>query len=1206
MKQPFNLIKSPLQGTNLIEAGAGTGKTYTISGIYLRLLLENHLNVDQILVVTFTEAATAELKDRILTLLRQAYSAFAGGVCTEPFLKPLVDHHPDRKTAIFRLETAIRSFDQAAIFTIHGFCLRVLQEHPFESGNTFNAELSMNQDAFYQEIADDFWRQSVYDGSPFFNLYLMQQNILPDTLRPAFQRYLSVPDIRLTPEVTVPDSSDLERQCRDSFVKITSSWPQVRSEVAEILQTDPGLNRNRYKTSLIPGLMESMDEFSRSTAFAPVLFPGFEKFTAGFIRGAVKKGYPPPCHPFFDLCFDLQKQQEHLDEIHHQKLIRLKTDFFHYLHKESAKRKKQKNFRSFDDLLLDCRHALADRNSAADLVESLRKQYAAALIDEFQDTDPVQYTIFQTIFGDPSCSILFLIGDPKQAIYSFRGADIFAYMNAAAQISRQYTLSTNWRSEKRLVHAVNTVFGNVNNPFAFHDIQYHDADASPDRKNNIRMEINGLETAPFQLWYLESTDGKPVSKSLATRLITDAVAAEISRLLNQTQVRISIEGKPAAAGDIAVLVRKNREASLVQNALSAYGIPSVIFSSASIFDSFEAFEMERLLSAVVFPGREDKIRSALTTEMLGCNAQDLMEILTHEDQYEKRYSSFVDHHFIWEKHGFLRMFSRLYRSEKIQERLMQYHDGERRITNIRHLTELIHQAGLTEKKGMGELLEWFQGQRQPGRERLDEHQLRLESDENAVKLITIHKSKGLEYPVVFCPFTWEGSKIKPSADLIAYHDDIGRRGLTLDLGSENRDDSLRCAEKEALSENLRLLYVALTRAKYICYMVWGRFSYAESSAPGYLFHFPEPGPESGSTRDMKAIDDQTLLSDLYRLSKRSDKCLHVGKMPQEPGSFYLPPENSRRDLSCRHFTTRIRNGRTLSSFSSLVHSHHENMNLSEYLQKGEEDAPDSIVPDIQPSKNQWMDIFLFPRGALPGTCLHDILEHLDFSNQDPDLVRSLIHEKLVQYGFHPNWTDTLYHMLIRLLNTPLDEKDPDFMLSRLRAENRANELEFCYPVHALTAKKLETVFRTHPGPPISKEFTDRIGKLGFGRVDGFMKGFVDLIFQYQNRFYIVDWKSNYLGNENEHYSHAALQTVMENDLYILQYHIYSVALDRYLKQRLTGYDYERHFGGVFYLFLRGFGSDSRPQAGIFRDRPSEHLIRAISDLIGDPGRSDHE
>ena len=1202
MTRQFDLIASALDGTNLIEASAGTGKTYTISGIYLRLLLEKKLAVEQILVVTFTEAATAELKDRILCLLRAAHVAFTRGTCSEAFLQPLVENHPDKMQAGRLLENAIRAFDQAAIFTIHGFCLRVLQDHPFESGNLLHTELTVNADDFYQEIADDFWRMTVNSSPPCFSQFLLQQNITPDSLRQSFQRYLPVPDLVLTPNVNAIDTEELEQQCRKSFLQVAECWKKHKTVIETILLNDKGLNRNKYRKGTLLRIMEDMDDFVQSSTCTPVLFPGFEKFTAASLEDAVKKGHAAPQHDLFDLCEELLENQSQLNQANQIRLIRLKSDFFQYLRQESARRKQEKNFRSFDDLLTDCYRALTADENSRDLIESLRTRYSAALIDEFQDTDPIQYTIFQAIFGDPSRSVLFLIGDPKQAIYSFRGADIFAYMKAAAGISRQYTLDTNWRSEEPLVNAVNTVFGNVSHPFVYHAIQYHPVHAAPDKKTGSHLEINGKGTDPFRIWMLESPPEKPISKNQIYHILPEAVASEISRLLHSGTDAVTIGGRPISAGDIAVLVRKNREAKQMQEALAACRIPSVIFSSESIFDSFEAAEMERLLAAIVSPGREDRIRSALTTEMIGYNAVDLLYLLRDEYRYEKQFSAFMDYHFMWEKRGFFRMFSQLLRRQGVPERLMQFPDGERRITNIRHVTELIHEAGLADNKGMKELFEWFQKQRQPGREQRDEHLLRLESDEHAVKLVTIHKSKGLEYPIVFCPFTWENSLARPNADLIPFHDESNDMRLTLDLGVEKQESGLKLAEKELLSENLRLLYVALTRAQNMCYLVWGRISQAESSAPGYLFHFHDTDQ---AARNFKSMSDQDLLDDLERIARHPDTGVRIEKMPAEPGLLYEPPKTDPHSLRCRTFSAAIKSGWMLSSFSSLIHSRHDDLDLAEYLQKGEENPSALLSDDAQPAQSRFSDFFQFPKGALPGTCLHDILEHLEFSEADSEDAQILIRKMLDKYGYSSDWTDSVHQMIGNLLDAPLDTRDPEFKLSCLTSQDRIHELEFWFPVHDVTVSGLEAVFRDHAGPAVSPEFIRRIAALEFPRLEGFMKGFVDLIFHYNNRFYIVDWKSNHLGNRKEDYSPDALQSAMESSLYLLQYHIYTVALDLYLQQRLPGYAYGSHFGGVYYLFLRGFGNDSSGTSGIFHDRPPETLIRRLTGLLCGEGGSRH-
>ena len=910
MKKDFDIIENPLEGINLIEASAGTGKTYTISGLYLRLILEKKISVDQILVVTFTEAATAELKDRILNLLRKAFTAFSTCDSDEGFLRSLLKKYPDHETARTLLNDAIRSFDQAAIFTIHGFCLRILQEHSFESGSLFDTELMVNQNEIYQEIAEDFWRNNFYNNSSYFINFIINRNIGPDNLWPPFSRYIPIPNLKIIPKAEIPDSTEVESRFKTAFSIVTSKWLEFRSEIVEILMKDRWLNRNQYRVSAIPVLIAKMDDMAQSSGGDPDLFPEFEKMTSESIRNAVKKNGTPPSHIFFDLCDELQQSRLELEEINLKKLLALRIRLFVTLKNETLERSRQRNIRTFDDLLLDCYRTLEKEDSSANFAASVRKKYAAALIDEFQDTDPVQYTIFQKIFGVNERSILFLIGDPKQAIYSFRGADIFAYMNAAAGIDSRYTLRRNWRSETGLISAVNTVFGYVPAPFVFNEIQYDMVRAAEDNDQIHPLVINGKSASSIRIWYLKSKDAKEISKDTAYGTIPGAVAGEISRLLSAGKGGNAILGKQnVRAGDIAVLVRKNREATLIQNALSDLKIPSVIHSSGNIFDSFEALEMERVLGGIVNPGSERMVKSALATQMFGLNAIDLANLMEDDNNLERRFSNFRKYHELWAKKGFIRMFSVFCREESVQERLMSYPDGERRYTNIRHLAEILHQASMVGKRGVSELLSWFRKQRDPNHERLDEHQLRLESDENAVKVITVHKSKGLEYPIVFCPFTWEASKLKKNDDLFSFHNDKDSMTLTLDVGSKN-SESIQKAEREILSENLRLLYVALTRAKNLCYLTWGRFKGAESSAPGVLFH---------SDKKFGNHDDGDILSDLSLLLKRKDSGIQIEDMPNETGRPFVAETGETISLECRKFRSKIGRGWRFSSFSSLIH-----------------------------------------------------------------------------------------------------------------------------------------------------------------------------------------------------------------------------------------------------------------------------------------------
>ncbi len=1188
MKKDFDIINNPLEGSNLIEASAGTGKTYTISGLFLRLILEKKLSVDQILVVTFTEAATAELKDRILNLLRKACTAFSTQDSDDRFLRALVKKYPDHETARSLLNDAVRSFDQAAIFTIHGFCLRILQENAFESGSLFDTELMVNQNEIYQEIAEDFWRSNFYNASSCFINFILNRNIGPDTLWPPFARYIPIPNIKILPKVEIPDSADVENRFQTAFSGVISTWREFRSEISEILMKDRRLSRNKYRDSTIATLIAKMDDMAQSSGSDPDLFSEFEKLTTESIRNAVKKNSDPPSHLFFNLCDELQQVRLELEEINFKRLLALKIDLFETLRHESFRRSRQRNIRTFNDLLLDCYRALENEDHSANLVASVRKKYAAALIDEFQDTDPVQYTIFQKIFGANQDSILFLIGDPKQAIYSFRGADIFAYMNAAAGIDSCYTLRRNWRSETGLVSAVNTVFGNIPAPFVFDEIQYNTVRAAEENEQIRPLTLDGKPSSAIRIWYLESKDDKEISKNTAYETIPGAFAGEISRILSAGGKGIAFLGdQPVRAGDIAVLVRKNREAALIQKALSALKIPSVIHSSGNIFDSFEALEMERVLGGIANPGSERMVKSALTTQLFGLNAADLADLMADDHDLEMQFSNFRKYHTLWEKKGFIQMFSIFCRDEKVQERLMSYPDGERRYTNIRHLSEILHQASTVGKRGISELLSWFRKQRDPNQERLDEHQLRLESDENAVRVVTVHKSKGLEYPIVFCPFTWETSKLKENDDLISFHDDQDAMALTLDVGSKN-SESIQKAEREILSENLRLLYVAVTRAKNLCYLAWGRFRGAESSAPGVLFH---PGSKNRMDKD------GSMLSDLSRLMERRDSGIQVEKMPEEAGRPFIAETAETILLECRKFRSKISGGWRFSSFSSLIRNDSGDDPPADDELDAEKGAFNLSESEDSEVTDRFDDIFLFPKGINPGICLHDMMEHLDFEDQNPATIQKCVSEKLVCYGFDLKWTSVVSGMIRNILNAPLDCNRSGFQLSRIQKKDRITEFEFCFPTQSVTPEKLKNILLEHADSSGSRLFAERIGRLDFGVLSGFMKGFIDLVFRYEDVFFLLDWKSNYLGKRREDYGFDALAETMEKDLYILQAYLYTVALNQYLSKRFPGYTYAEHFGGFYYVFMRAFGSPVEDRSGIYMNRPSPELIESLSNLL---------
>jgi exodeoxyribonuclease V beta subunit len=1217
---PFDLVTSPLKGAHLIEAGAGTGKTYAIAGLYVRLILERALPVREILVVTFTLAATAELKDRIRRKLRDALEAFINQDSEDDFLQKLVLLCPDpaaRKEASERLRAALRDFDEAAIFTIHGFCRRMLHEHAFESGVLFDTELVTDQRRLKQEIIHDFWRTRFYEALPELVGYALSQGFSPASFLSGTGNISLNPDIRVLPDGASPSPAAMRASLavfHGAVSDLHALWPAAREEVREKLQ-DQAFKANIYNQRTADRLVKAMDEWLAVKDI--LLFEGFKKMTPEAIAKAVRKNAVPPEHPVFNICATILEKAGVLHCELDQHLLSLKADLIKTLRTELPIRKQKHNILFFDDLLLKLREAL-EKQGGGTLATVIRNQFQAALIDEFQDTDPIQYAIFHAIFGREDHT-LFLIGDPKQAIYSFRGADIFAYMQAAEDIKAGYTLDQNWRSEPGLIAAVNALFSRAAKPFVYKEISFRPAQAAPMAGRDI-LTINGKQEAPFECWFIPAgrfaEGSKPLPKEAARSLIAGAVAAEISRLVQMGRERRALIGqKPLEEGDMAVLVRTHREARLIQRALQALRIASVLASEENVFDSREARELTRILQGIAWPAHENLLRGALATDMLGAGPDALERWLNDDAGWSIRLETFRQDHDLWETRGFMRMFRTLMAREDVRSRLLSFPDGERRLTNLLHLAEILHQESLARKLDSKQLLQWLTEQLNgEGRERRDEHLLRLESDAHAVKILTIHKSKGLEYPVVFCPFAWGSSRV--TREPFSFHDETRNRELTLDLGSADVSAHRPWAERELLAENCRLLYVALTRARHRCYFVWGRINKTGSSAPSYLFHADKADIREGWEENLigelekrvETLTDQDMQQDLAHIAAESGGTIRLQEIPATPGIPLLPRPDTLETSTCRKFQGYIDPTWKVASYSLLVSA------PAALIERPDRDAltapsptPASELPTQSPPAPRWtgmMDrgnqrsIFNFPGGARAGILIHDIFEKFDFTEKNPVVIRRLIAEKLRISGFDGQWEETLTGMLQNVAACPLPLPaaseagcDPTFTLSGISMSARLNELEFYYPLQMLSRERMSDLF----GKDELKE--TRLERLNFSPVRGFMHGFIDLVFQHGGRFYLVDWKSNILGPGIADYGPDALRKAMETHFYVLQSRLYAVALAQYLALRLPDYQYETHFGGIYYLFIRGMDPAWGPEYGVHAERPDRRFMERLGGLL---------
>lgn len=1194
MMERLDPLYTPLTGFNLIEASAGTGKTYTITALYLRLVVEAAIPVNRILVVTYTNAATKELRDRIRERLGQIRFAFLHGRAAgdDELATRLLDLMADREIAIRRLTNAVRGFDEAAIFTIHGFCKRVLGDNAFESGLSFETELMADTHDLLQEIVDDFWRREFYPASPVVVQYFLDKKYSPEKLLGQIERHLGKPYLQVVAPGGEVDGAALEQAFVAAFRQARDLWLRDRAGIGELLLKAPGINRQKYGLKHIPGWLEAMEAYLTAEAPRLEVFGKFDQFTTSTLKDSRRKDQEAPRHSFFDACESLQAAREALvDYCRHQIPVKLLA----YCNTELAIRKRRQRVQSYDDLLLDLHDALRDPRQGATLIGTLHRWYSAALIDEFQDTDPVQYAIFQRIYAGTDRPV-FLVGDPKQAIYSFRGADIFTYLIARRDTPRHYTLDVNWRSDPRLLAALNAVFGTVGEqPFLFDGIPYHAAIPS-ERKRHEPLTIQGRLEPPLQVWLLESDDGQPAGKGAASEQAARATAAEIARLLNLgARDRARIGDRPLAGGDIAVLVRSHWQGRLIRNQLLRLGVPSVQHADDSVFAADEAQQLEWLLAAVAEPGDEGRVRTVLASDLFGASGEDLYRLREEEQAWARWLEKLQDYRQLWREHGFMRFFRAWLIGEGVPQRLLTFRDGERRLTNLLHLAELLHVASRA-RPGMAALLKWFGDRRRAPANKDEEQQLRLESDENLVRIVTVHKSKGLEYPVVFCPFLWDGrlrADEKNNTTLL-YHDPVDPARTILAVGVDEESDARQHARREEMAESLRLFYVALTRAEQRCYLVWGKIKDAGSAPPAWLLHRPtvkESGKDwlQATQERFGKMEAAAIRGDLQTAFAVAGDTVAIAPLPREPGQRYRPPEGIEPELKARVFTGSLSESWRIGSFTALTTG--QSVEAPDYdmtaAVSGDETGAEVAAVPVR-------SIFAFPRGARAGTCLHAMFERLDFTQGDRERLEDLVNRTLTGHGLDAvEWTPVVADLIERVLATPLDEKG--LRLALVAPDRRLNELEFTYPLGNLRADGLRRVLERHGyavGP-----FRDMIENLEFSPLRGYMKGFIDLVFEAGGRFYLVDYKSNWLGPEPAAYRRELLDGAMARESYVLQYLIYTVALHRYLRLRVPDYDYERHFGGVYYLFLRGMDPALGPERGVFLDRPAPELVAALDELM---------
>ena len=1203
---PFDANALSLKpGLRLLEASAGTGKTFALAHLVLRLLSEGSkpLQVEELLVVTFTDAAAAELRDRIARRLQEALHLLQGLSDPEGD-EPLLAWHAaidasQLRTVQGRLLLALERLDRADITTIHGFCRRTLQRQALEAGLGPAVSLERQGRERREQLVHDYWQQQVLPLPPGLLAGLLQQQVNPEALINLMQKLDGDPALRLDP---LPEQIRADQPLSE---QLRALWPQLWQQFlhhwqtsAEALEHDFANAAQELKSLEIDyrpyRLKAKADRLEKVQGWITGLGENLPDYEAVLTQDDLKKYFHPG--PFCKAAAQAHGDRVSLPQRPLLEAIASLVDgpaewlllhFAHWGREELRSRRERSGEMSFSQLLEQL-----DPGAAAGLsplLQAVSDRYRAALIDEFQDTDPIQWRILQRAFAlTPARHLLVMVGDPKQAIYRFRGGELATYRLASKQADSRFGLIQNRRSSEPLVKALNALM-------------------------QPGLQRSRLEVPPVDAEARKGSLHLPPGQSALQILELDPaeleaqVAGVCQQLLELQMPLIQGENRRCLQpGDICLLVGRHAQAEALRAALERRQLPSRLVSRGDVFESLGASALQRLLDALAQPGHPGRQRLLAASPLLGWSARQIQQAEASEwDRLAAKLSSLAER---LPRQGLTAVVSQLQSSAGLAKLSLR----GRALADLQQAAELVQEQMHRQGLGAAAAADWLRRLRlQEQGETPDEHLCRSDAAESAIAVVTVHRSKGLEYPVVICPYLWRGNK-NPNKKLT-----VGRRWIPQPQGEPHldlhrnphwgqgrlaaqQDQNAQAAEAE------RLAYVACTRAKHLLLLGWPGADQAEPDNPLSPWLL-----EGGSERDLG----------LYRRNPSREPAPVQPWRPQpHSGTLELGPRPE-RSLDSRW-------GR--ASYSAWAHSQvslppemREEGRDTDALSRDADTLPEAEAASGDPSWPELGPLAHFPRGAGPGDALHRILERVDYgalASGDASDCSSVIAQELPRAGLDPALGDPLLRGLEQLVRSPLGGALGACRLGDLPAGSWLNEMNFDLPLAHTTQERvvrssgLAAVFRDHPGGRFGAAYGDLVEGLEVAS-RGFLTGSIDLVFCWQERWWVADWKSNWLGQRDSQgtvsrcgpidYSEEAMTSLMASNHYPLQAHLYLVALHRYLLWRLPGYRPEQHLGGYAYVFLRGVPgaitapgrSPQAPTPGVLVDQPSLARVVALDALL---------
>jgi exodeoxyribonuclease V beta subunit len=1158
----------PLGNTRvLIEASAGTGKTWTIGAIFLRLLLERALQVEQILVVTFTDAAAQELRERLRRRLAQAEAwlqqpaaqAASPGDAVAMWLREEFAAADKAKSALRRIQMARMDFDRAPIGTIHSICQRIQNDFPLQAGANFSAATRLDEDALLRECLDDFWRRrylavdavdpdeadAVLDKGPQDLLFDLRNLLNHDAQVLASDGWDAL-QAAIAPLRGLDCIAALARLCDVALFKSTRSAVLVRlGNIVAALKSDP---------LSMAELVGNIDKYF-----------GDEELDKQQPHGASLRLRDQP------VIRQLQRLRGLLQ--HRKVFVRGKVlfDAYQYCKAELPKRAAQRQGQTFSMLIEAVRQRVCDGD--ARFADDLHRAFPAMLIDEFQDTDQRQFDIFDRVCSDArgnARGLLALIGDPKQAIYGFRGGDVSTYLRVRESIAQRFDLTHNFRSSTPLVQACNALYAAAGDGFDDARVRYVPvlaggiADPTPFTRNAVLCD------RPFGIHGFAAPNAGNRDANIHAAL--DDCAARIVQLLNDGTLRIG--ERPVRPDDIAVLLPNNKHIGMLRKLLRARDVPCTGSGNDSVFAGDTARELQLILHAVLHPHDDRAARGALTTVLLGRRLADLRQWQTDAAAFERELERIAHWHELLRARGAMGVVCAI--ADERAADLLALPDGERMVADLRHLGEILAERERSESGAEG-MLAWLAAMRsgEKGMEATSGDRLRSESDASSVRLMTLHAAKGLQFPIVFLPLAWfTASRSGAHAPRVLRFHDAHERAC-VDIGSAQFGDHLDRHFVEDLRERLRLLYVAITRAQYAVHLYW-----------------IEPKPDRAAASWNIAAAEHLLLRARHAAAATADGATRtvlatalaqVGSVEPcvESAAKFVQPAHALaraartdwpapRPFLWSHSFSSITRQRVLDSLESAVNDE------SAIVQVSEPDANEEAADARLLALDDW-------GGKQFGVAVHALLEKYRIQAPSMDAIA---HQMQVSGAGAKSDAPAsafaaLQAMLARVRESDLGD---GLCLARLADAHCVTEFGFQLPLHA-SLSALRSACAAHGAAGVWPQ------QLAHSTLDGMLTGFADLIFAYAGRYHVLDYKTNQLGWRVCDYRAPALEAVMDAHHYPLQALLYTVALHRYLRRRLPDYSPAQHLGDSWYLFLRGVGLE--PGAGVWRRRWPFALIDAL-------------